>query len=122
MHFIPFHIYRTERTGWAEVFAGAAADALVLVHGGYLYCAVRTFIVYHLDGSCWAVTCAVAAADAIGQHHTIVLDPYGMTHMDVCLLLTGNGLNGTGRTDLAAAGAFGAAIAVLKRHRGLHEM
>ena len=122
MHFIPFYINRAERTGRAEVLAGTTADALVLVHGRHLYCAVRAFVVYHLDGSRRAVTCAVAAADAIGQHHTIVLDPYGMTHMDVCLLLTGNGLNGTSRADLAAAGAFGATIAVLKRHRGLHEM
>ncbi len=122
MSYITFHINRAERTGRAEVFAGTTADALVLVHGRHLYCAVRAFVVYHLDGSCWAVTCAVAAADAVGQHHAIVLDPYGMSHMDVRLLLTGNGFDGTSRADLAAAGACGAAIAVLKRHRGLHEM
>ena len=122
MHLIPFYVYRAERSGRAEVLAGTAAYAFVLVHGRHLHCAVRAIVVNHLDSSCRAVTCAVAAADAVGQHHAIVLDPYGMPHMDICLLLTGNGLYGTGRADLAAAGAFGTAIAALKRHRGLHEM
>ena len=122
MHLIPFYVYRAERSGRAEVLAGTAADALVLVNSRNLHCAVRAFVVYHLDSSCRAVTCAVAAADAVGQHHAIVLDPHGMPHMDICLLLTGNGLDGTGRADLAAAGAFGTAIAALKRHRGLHKM
>ena len=122
MSYITFHINRAERSGRAEVLAGAAAYAFILVHGRHLHCAVRAFVVYHLDGSRRAMTGAVAAADAVGQHHAIVLDPHGMPHMDICLLLTGNGLDGTGRADLAATCAFGTAIAALKRHRGLHEM
>ena len=122
MHFIPFHINCAKRSGRAEVLAGTAADAFVLVHGRHLHLAVRTFVIHHLDSSSGAVACTVAAADAVGEHYAIFLDPYGMTHVDVSLFLTGNGLDGTGRADLAAAGAFGAAIAVLKRHRGLHEM
>ena len=122
VHFIPFHINCAERSGRAEVLAGTAAYALVLVNSRNLHCAVRAFVVYHLDSSCRAVTCAVAAADAIGEHYAIFLDPNGVTHVDVGLFLTGNGLDGTGRADLAAAGAFGTAIAALKRHRGLHEV
>ena len=122
VHFISFHINRAERSGRAEVLASAAADAFVFVDGRHLYLAVRTFVIHHLDSSSGAVACAVAAADTVGQHHAIVLDPYGMSHMDICLLLTGNGLDGTSRADLAAAGAFGTAIAALKRHRGLHEV
>ena len=122
MHLIPFYVYRAERSGRAEVLACPAAYAFVLVHGRHLHCAVRAIVVNHLDGSRRAVTCAVATADAVGQHHAIVLDPYGMPHMDAGLLLTGNGLDGTGRADLAATCAFGTAIAALKRHRGLHEM
>lgn len=122
MHLIPFHINCAERSGRAEVFAGAAADAFVLVHGRHLHRAVRAFVVYHLDGTRGAVAGAVAAADAVGEHHAVFLNPYGMTHMDTGLFLTCDGLDGTGRADLAASRAFRATVAALKRHRGLHEV
>ena len=122
VHFISFHINRAERSGRAEVLAGAAADAFVFVHGRDLHRSVRTFVVYHLDGSRRAVTGAVAAADAVGEHHAVLLDPYGMTDMDAGLLFPCDGLDGTGRADLAATRAFGATVAALKRHRGLHEV
>ena len=122
MHLIPLHINCTERAGRAEVLAGTAADAFVFVHGGHLYFAVRTFVVNHHDGTCGAMTCAVAATDAIGQHHAVLLDPYGVTHMDASFFLTGNGLDGTSRADLAATCAFGATVAALKRHHGLHKV
>ena len=64
MHLISFHVNRTERSGRAEVLAGAAADAFVLVHGRHLHRAVRAFVVHHRDGACRAVACAVAAVDA----------------------------------------------------------
>ena len=122
VHFISFHINCAERSGRAEVLAGAAADAFVFVDGRHLYLAVRTFVIHHLDSSSGAVACTVATADAIGQHNAILLDPYGMSDMDASLFLTGDGLDGTGRADLAAAGAFGTAVAALKRHCGLHEV
>ena len=122
MHLIPFHINRAERSGRAEVLAGTAADAFVLVYGRHLHLAVRSFIFYHLDGTCGAVACAVAATHTIGQYDAIIFNPNGMTHMDTSFFLTGNGLDGTSGADLAAAGAFGTAIAALKRHRGLHEV
>ena len=114
VHFISFHVNCAERSGRAEVLAGAAADAFVFVDGRHLHLAVRAFVIHHLYGSCWAVACAVATADAIGEHYTIFLDPYGVTHVDVGLFLTGNGLDGTGRADLAATRAFGTAVAALK--------
>ena len=122
MYLIPLHINRAERSGRAEVLAGAAADAFVLVHSRHLHLAVRSFIFYHLDGTCGAVACAVAAADTVGQHNTIIFNPNGMTYMDASFFLTGNGLDGTSGADLAASRAFGTAIAALKRHRGLHEV
>ena len=122
VHFIPFHVNCAERAGRAEVLAGAAADAFVLVDGRHLYLAVRAFVVHHLDGTSGAVTCAIAATDTVGQHHAVLFDPYGVTHMDAGLFLTGNGLDGTGRADLAAAGAFRATVTALKRHHRLHEV
>ena len=122
MYLIPLHINRAERSGRAEVLAGAAADAFVFVHGRHLHRSVRTFVVYHLDGSRRAVTGAVAAADAVGKHYAVLLDPYGMTDMDAGLFLTCDGLDGTSGTDLAATRTFRVTIAALKRHRALHEM
>ena len=122
VHFISFHINRAERSGRAEVLAGAAADAFVFVHGRHLHGSVRTFVVYHLDGSCRAMAGAVAAAHAVGEHYAIVFNPYGMTHMDAGLLFPCDGLDGTGRADLAATCAFRTTVAALKRHRGLHEV
>ena len=122
MHFIPFHINRAKRSGRAEVLAGTAADAFVFVHGRHLHLAVRAFVVDHLNGSCRAVTSAVAARYAVGQYHTVFLNPYGMSDMDVGLCLSGNGLDGTSGADLAATRAFGTAVAALKRHDGLHEV
>ena len=114
VHFISFHVNCAERSGRAEVLAGAAADAFVFVDGRHLYLAVRAFVIHHLDSSSGAVACAVAAADTVGQHHAIVLDPYGMSNMDVGLFLAGNGLDGTGRTNLAASCTFGTAVAALE--------
>ena len=122
VYFIPFHINRAKWSGRAEVLTGTAADAFILVHGRHLYSAAWTFVVYHLDGSSRAMTCAVATTDVVGQHNAIFLDPHGMTRMDTGLFLTRNGLDSTRRTYLAATRAFGATIAALKRHRGLLEV
>ena len=122
VHFISFHINRAERSGRAAVLAGTAADAFVLVHGRHLYLAVRAFVVHHLNGTCGAVACAVAATHAIGQYNTIIFNPHSMTHMDVGLFFPCDRFDGTSGADLAAACAFGATIAAFKRHRGLHEV
>ena len=122
MHFISFHVNRAERSGRAEVLAGAAADAFVLVNGRHLHLAVLSFIVYHLDGTSGAMTCTVAAADTVSQHHAVLFDPNGMTDMLHGLFFPCDGFDGTSRADLAATRAFGTAVAALKRHRGLHEV
>ena len=122
VHFISFHVNCAKRSGRAEVLAGTAAYAFVLVHSRHLYLAIWAFVIHHLDSSSGAMAGAVAAADTVGQHHAVILDPNGMTHVDVSLFLTGDGLDGTGRADLAATCAFGTAVAALKRHDGLHEM
>ena len=122
MHLIPLHVNRAKRSGRAEVFAGTAADAFVLVHGRHFDGAVRAFVVDHHDGSCWAMAFTVAATDAIGQYDTVVFNPHGVTDMLHSLLFPCDGLDGTGRADLATTGAFRAAIAAFKRHHGLHKV
>ena len=88
MHLISLHVNRAKRSGRAEVFAGTASDAFAVVDVRHLNGSVWTFIVNHLNGACGAVTCAVAATDAIGQHHTVFLDPNGMANMDGGFCLT----------------------------------
>ena len=122
VHFIPFHVNCAERVGRAEVLAGAAAYAFVLVHSRHLYLAIWAFVIHHLDSSSGAMAGAVAAADTVSQHHAVLFDPNGMSDMDVGLFLTGNGFDGTGRADLATACAFGATVTAFKRHHRLHEV
>ena len=122
MHFISFHINCAERSSRAEVLAGTAADAFVLIHGRHLHLAIWTFVVYHLNGTCGAVACAIAATYTIGQYGAIIFNPNGMTHMDAGLLFPCDRFDGTSGADLAASRAFGTTIATLKRHRRLHEV
>ena len=122
VHFIPLHVNRAKRSGRAEVLTGTAADAFVLIYGRHFDGAVRAFVVDHHDGSCRAMAFAVAATHAIGQYDTVVLDPHGVTDMLHGLFFPCDRFDGTGRAYLATTGAFGAAIAALKRHRGLHEV
>ena len=122
MRVIPFHINRAERSGGAEVLAGAAADAGVFIDGRHLHRAVRALVVHHRDGSRGTVAGAVAAADTVGEDHTVLFDPHGMTDMLHGLFFPRDGLDGAGGADLATARAFGTAVTALKRHRGLHEM
>ena len=122
MHLIPFHINRAKRSGRAEVLAGTAADAFGRLDGGDHYGLTVMLVFHHLDSTGGAVAFAVAAADAVGEYHTVILDPNGMSDMDVGLFLACDGLDGTSRADLAATRAFGTAVAALKRHYRLHEM
>ena len=120
--FIALNINRAKRPGGAEVFAGTATDALVFVYGRHFHRAIRTFIVNHLDGTRQAMAFAVAAANTVGQHHAIFLDPHGMTNVLRRFFFPRDGFDGTSRTDLAAPCTFGAAVTALKRHHRLHEV
>ena len=122
MCFIAFYINCAERAGRAEVLAGTAADAAVLVHSRHFHRAVWTFVVHHLDGSRRAVAFAVAAADAIGQHHAVFFHPDGVADMDACLFFSCDGFDGSSRTHLAASRTFRTTIAAFKRHDRLHEV
>ena len=122
MHLIPLNINRAKRSGGAEVFASATAYAFVFIYGRHFHRAIRTFVVNHLDGSRGAMALAVAAADAVGQHYTVFLDPHGMTDMLRRFFFSRDGLDGSRRTDLAASCTLGATVAALKRHHRLHEV
>ena len=123
MHFVAFHIDGREGTGGTEVLAGTAADAALLVDGGH----VGRFVVigiagHHLDGSCGTVALAVAAVYTVGEHQTVLLNPYGVANLRRCLVFEADGLDGSSRADLRAAVALGTAVAQLITHGGHHQM
>ena len=80
-----------------------------------MYCRAVMLVIHHLDGFGRAVTGAITAADAVGEHHAVVFHPNGMADMDKGLLFLGDRLDGSSGTDLAAAGAFRPAVADLER-------
>ena len=110
---------RTDRACRAEVLAGAAADAALLVHHRT---AIAGFLVFHqADGAGGAVAGAVAALHAF-LHHAESGIHAGRAHMVLRLLLLGDSLDGPGRAEFRAAGAFRAAVAALVGHLGLHQV
>ena len=96
------------------MLTSTAADTFVFIDCWHKDSLSVVLVFHHLDGSGGAVAGAVAAADTVSEHHAVVFDPYGMTHMDSGLLFLGDGFDGTGGTDLAAKGAFRTAIAALE--------
>ena len=111
--FMTFYINRAEGACRAQVFAGTATDAACLVDRGDID---RVFVVgierHHLDGTCRAVTFAVAAIHVVGHADAVVLQPHGMTNLRARLLGTVDGTDSPCRADVAAARARGIAVAV----------
>ncbi len=64
----------------------------------------------------------VAALHAIGQRHTILLDPYGVTNLRGGFLRCGYRAYSSGRTDFAALRTFRSAVATLITHFWLHQL
>ena len=101
-----------ERTGWANIFTGTAANAGLLIDGGY---PGRLFIVFvqgnHLDGSGRTVAFTVTTLHAVGHGHTVLLDKDGMTYLDGRFLVTVYQMESPSRTNLRATCTFRAAEA-----------
>ena len=123
MHFVTFDIDGAERTRRTEVFASSATDAAFGVDNGYLErTGVGSILRNHLDGACRAMAFAIAAGHAVGIHHAVLFNPYGMAHLDGRLFGTVDGADGTGRTHFGALRTFGTAIAAFVGGFGLHQV
>ena len=110
---------RADRARRAEVLAGAAADALLLVHDGPAVSG-RIVLDEH-DSAGRAVAGAVAAFHAFLDHAEFRIHA-GRAHMVLRLLFLGDLPDGAGRAKFGAAGALRAAVAALVGHLGLHEV
>ena len=122
MTFMSFYIDCTERTCRTEVFARAASDATFNVHHRNLR-RIRLLRIrgHHRDGSRRAMAGTVAAIYPIGERHTVLFYPHGMTNLNSRLICRSDFQYRTCRTDLRTFGAFRPAIAPFIRGLGLHQ-
>ena len=114
-----FHIDSREWARWTDVFAVSASDAFLGVDSRHFMRSISRF--YHDDSAGRAVALAVAAADAIAQHHAVVFDPHGMTNLNsrfICRLVEMDSASGT---HIGAGVASGRAVTELERHLWLHK-
>ena len=116
---VAFHIDSREWPRWTDVFAVSASDAFLSIYGGYLMFGISRF--YHDDSAGRAVALAVAAADAIAQHHAVVFDPHGMTNLNSGFVSRLVEMDSACGTHIGASMAGGRAVTEVERHLGLHK-
>ena len=116
---VAFHIDSREWTRRTNVFAVSASDAFLSIYGGYLMFGISRF--YHDDSAGRAVALAVAAADAIAQHHAVVFDPHGMTNLDSSFVSRLVEMDSASGTHIGAGVASGRAVTEVERHLWLHK-
>ena len=123
MYFVTFDVDGREGTRRTDVLTGSAANAGSLVdsrnHGRFLIILVKG---HHLDGTSGTVTGTVAALHLIGNGHTILLDPYGMTYLDRGFLVLVDFHYSTCRTDFRAARTLRTAVPQFIRHDRQHQV
>ena len=116
---VAFHIDSREWTRWTDVFAVSASDAFLGVDGRHFMRSISRF--YHDDSAGRAVTLAVAATDAIAQHHAVVFDPHGMTNLNSGFVSRLVEMDSARGTHIGASMAGGRAVTEVERHLGLHK-
>ena len=116
---VAFHIDSREWARRTNVFAVSASDAFLSIYGGYLMFGISRF--YHDDSAGRAVALAVAAADAIAQHHAVVFDPHGMTNLNSGFVSRLVEMDSASGTHISAGMAGGRAVTEVERHLRLHE-
>ena len=113
-----FHINGAERTRWAQVFTGSAADAFFLVYDRKLrrIRVVRVFC-HHQDRLGRAMAGTVAASDT----DAIFLNQYGMSDLDSRLVRFRDRTDRSGRANFRTFDAFGTTVSSLVRYFWLHK-
>ena len=118
VYFVSFDIDSGEGSCGAYILTLAASDTFLLVHGGHF----ALFGLNHHDGVHRAVSCAVAAADMVGEDDAVLFDPHGVSYLCVEFLLLCYGVDSVGGAYISASCAVGGAVAAFVRHLRLHEM
>ena len=114
MHLVTLNIDSRERTRRTNILTGTTTDAGSLVDGGNQRRLLVVLIkLHHLDSTRRTMTGTVTTLHLVCQHHTVLLDPYGMTNLDGRFLYGRDRLDGTGRTYLRAAATLRSAKATL---------
>ena len=116
---VAFHIDSREWTRRTNVFAVSASDAFLSIYGGYLMFGISRF--YHDDSAGRAMPLAIAATDAIAQHHAVVFDPHGMTNLNSGFVSRLVEMDSASGTHIGAGVASGRAVTEVKCHLRLHE-
>ena len=116
---VAFHIDSREWPRWTDVFAVSASDAFLGIYGGYLMFGISRF--YHDDSAGRAVALAVAATDAVAQHHAVVFDPHGMTNLNSGFVSRLVEMDSACGTHIGASMAGGRAVTEVERHLWLHK-
>ena len=116
---VAFYVDSREWARRTNVFAVSASDAFLSIYGGSLMFGISRF--YHDDSAGRAVTLAVAATDAIAQHHAVVFDPHGMTNLNSGFVSRLVEMDSASGTHIGASMAGGRAVTEVERHLGLHE-
>ena len=116
----------TEWSRGTEVFACTATEALVGIdgrnHDSGRQVGIGVFIPgNHKDSFGRAMTCTVATRHTVAIGQAVVGHNDGITYMNICLLFGSDTMDGSSRTDLAAACAFRTAPAALVRHLRLQK-
>ena len=103
MRQIAFHIDRTEWAGRTKILTLATSDASFRIDGWHLHMtSIRSGVVHHLDRTGRAMARTSTARIIVDNRDAILLNPYRMTDVDGGLILTGNRLYGSRRTDIGA--------------------
>ena len=123
MYFMSLNVDSGERTSGTNILAGTAAYTGFLVddrhHGRLLVILVEH---HHLNGSCWAVAGTVATLHAVGDRHTVLLDPHGMAYLDRRLLGLVYLDDGSCGTDFRTTCTLRTAVTALIRHHRQHQV
>lgn len=78
MVFVAFHIDGAEGAARTKILTCTAADALLRIDNRDLDALLR---LDHRDGTCRAMTGAIAAFHAVGERYAIFLNPHGMANL-----------------------------------------
>lgn len=121
MDLVALNIDGREGTSGTKVLARTTADTTALVDHRNLGTRLIAIGTNHLDSTTRTMAGTVATRMTIGQRHTVLCHPHGMTQLRRGLLCQRDQSDSTGWANRRTGVALDTAVAVLVTHNGLHE-